>query len=75
MRVGREPADVPSIAHRDQRQDSDLGVLERMKRAEQPLERKGFPGSEPVAAASGLGQTVELAGAEQLDRLVQQRQK
>src|SRR5438105_2323225 len=30
MGVGREPTDVPAIAHRDQGQDRDLGMLERM---------------------------------------------
>ncbi len=38
--VGRETADVPAIAHRDQREDGDLGVLGRVQRAEQRLERK-----------------------------------
>ena len=38
--VGREPADVPAVAHRDQRQDGDLAVLGRVQRAEQDLERQ-----------------------------------
>ncbi len=34
VEVGREPADVPAVAHRQQRQDGDLGVLGGVQRAE-----------------------------------------
>src|SRR5438067_9967194 len=39
MEVCRQPTDVPAVAHRDQRQDGDLRVLDRVQRAEQGLER------------------------------------
>ena len=38
--VGREASDVPAVAHRDQRRHRDLGVLERVQRPEQQLQRK-----------------------------------
>jgi len=44
--VGRQAADVPAIAHGDQRQDRDLGVLDRVQGAQtwaatQPLKAAG----------------------------------
>ena len=33
MGIGGEAADVPAVAHRDQRQHCDLAMLERVKRA------------------------------------------
>ena len=38
--VGREAADVPAVAHRDQRQHRDLAVLGGVQRAEQHLARQ-----------------------------------
>ena len=40
MGVGRQPADVPAVAHRQQRQHRDLRVLGRVQRAEQQLARE-----------------------------------
>src|SRR5207244_13063231 len=34
VEVGRQPADVPAVAHRQQRQHRDLRVLRRVQRAE-----------------------------------------
>src|SRR4051812_22490655 len=38
VEVRRQPADVPAVAHREQRQDRDLRVLRRVQRAEQNLQ-------------------------------------
>ena len=37
---GRQPADVPAVAHRDQREHRDLRVLGRVQRPLQGLERE-----------------------------------
>src|SRR5947209_19699569 len=37
---GREPADVPAVAHRDQWEDRDLGVLGSVERSLQRVERE-----------------------------------
>ena len=39
--VGRQAADVPAVAHRDQRQHRDLRVLGGVQRAEQRVQRAG----------------------------------
>ena len=39
VEVRGQPADVPAVAHRDQRQHGDLGVLGCVQRAEQRLQR------------------------------------
>ena len=41
VEVRRQAADVPAVAHRDQRQHGDLRVLGRVQRAEQLLHRDG----------------------------------
>ena len=51
VEVGGEPADVPAIAHRDQGQHRDLGVLGGVERAEERLERDRV--SAAAAALSG----------------------
>src|SRR3712207_7298063 len=42
LRVGvrRQAADVPPVAHRDEREDGDLRVLRRVQRAEQGARRE-----------------------------------
>ena len=40
VRVRRQPADVPAVAHREQREHGDLRVLGRVQRAEQVLARE-----------------------------------
>ncbi len=50
VEVGRQPADVPAVAHRDQRQHGDLRVLGRVQRAEQRLERKFLRAARPRRA-------------------------
>ena len=40
VQVGREAADVPAVAHRQQREDGDLRVLGGVQRAEERLERQ-----------------------------------
>ena len=57
--VGREAADVPAVAHRDQRQHRDLAVLGRVQGAEQDVGRQ--------RAAEPVGQHVpERLGGELL---------
>ena len=46
--VGREAADVPAVAHRDQRQHRDLPVLERVQRPEQLHRRERLGGDQLV---------------------------
>jgi hypothetical protein len=48
---GREAADVPSVAHRDQRQHRDLSVLGRVQRALEHVEGE-------VVAQERVGQLV-----------------
>src|SRR5438034_545566 len=40
VRVGGQAADVPAVAHRQQREDGDLRVLGGVQRAEQHLQGK-----------------------------------
>ena len=44
VHVGGEAADIPPVAHRDQRQHGDLSVLEGVQRSEQPLRRERLGG-------------------------------
>src|SRR4051794_26021144 len=48
MSIRGQAPDVPAIAHRDQRQNRDLAVLEGMERAEQLVEGERLRGDELV---------------------------
>ena len=64
--VGGEPADVPAIAHRQQRQDRDLGVLGGVQRAELDLGRQRLGPGELVGehVPERLGREVLLRQVE-----------
>ena len=72
VEVGREPADVPAVAHRQQRQHGDLRVLGGVQRAEQ------LAIGRPVASVGGssyqsawvANEVCGRSSADQVDRLV-----
>ncbi len=67
VEVGGQPADVPAVAHRDQRQHRDLRVLGRVQRAQQGVHRqdvievRGAPAS-PAASSNQSAWVEKLVG-------------
>ena len=58
VEVGREPADVPAVAHRPERQQRDHRVLGRVERAEEPRHLRPRPSS---IQSSGRYQTASVS--------------
>jgi hypothetical protein len=65
VQVRRQPADVPAVAHRDERQDGDLRVLGRVQRAEQDVQ------GEVLGQHPGLELVPQRAGRERRRREVE----
>ena len=70
--VGREAADVPAVAHRQQRQHGDLRVLGGVQRAEQRVERQRSrrSSSSSYQSACVANEVCGRSSADEVDRLV-----